>query len=48
MFDKRALSIAYYSAMGRYWLNKFTNDMSKESEAKVMFYLEKLVEAINE
>lgn len=56
MFDKRALAIAYYSAMGRYWFNKFITMSSNEpenlfgvrqAEINTIINLEKLVEAIN-
>jgi len=46
MFDKRAVAIAYYSAMGRYYLNMFIKEHSRESHDMLLFHVENLVNAI--
>ena len=44
----REVVIAYYSAMGMYWLKRFQLTLCEEDEAKVISNLTLLVEAIRE
>ena len=41
------VTIAYYSGMGRYWLNKYMENGDMHSHVMLIMCLTKLVESIN-